>query len=102
MLRDARVLDTDGTSTTILAGLDGRRALVVLSPQLGDFDSAEYAEHLAAVADDLSAAGIALRFVGIGEPSAARKFAGFNGLPLDCVRATPDDLDRHDRRGHRH
>ena len=56
-------------STTILDGLPKKKqALVVLAPQFGDFDSAEYAEQLGAVAKDLAAADIALRFVGIGAP----------------------------------
>ena len=63
------------TSAHVLAGLEGKRALDVLAPQLGDFDLAEYAELLSAVLDDLHAAGIGLRFVGIGDAGAARKFA---------------------------
>jgi hypothetical protein len=73
---DAQVLDPSSrTSAHVLAGLEGKCALVVLVPQLGDFDSAEYAELLSAVLDDLDAAGIGLRFVGIGGAGAARKFA---------------------------
>jgi len=77
---------TSGATASILAGLEGQRVLVVLSPQLGDFDSAEYAEQLAAVGEDLASAGISLRFVGIGAPEAAKQFAAFNGLPLEFIR----------------
>lgn len=87
LVRGAEVLDArDGAATTILQGLEGKKALVVLTPQLGDFDSAEYAEHLGAVVNDLEDAGIALRLVGIGEPSAARKFAAFNNITADVIR----------------
>lgn len=55
----------------------------------GDFDSAEYAEQLAAVTDDLAAADIGLRFVGIGETGAAERFARFNSLPIECLRVDP-------------
>jgi hypothetical protein len=91
VLKDAQVLDpSTGTSASILAGLEGKRALVVLAPQLGDFDSAEYAELLSAAGDNLTAAGIELRFVGIGDADAAQKFAAFNALPLECVRVDPN------------
>ena len=87
VLQQAQVVDpTSGATASILAGLEGQRVLVVLSPQLGDFDSAEYAEQLAAVGEDLASAGISLRFVGIGAPDAAKQFAAFNGLPLECIR----------------
>jgi hypothetical protein len=89
-LRDALVVDPrTGSSASILAGLEGKRALVVLAPQLGDFDSAEYAEQLSAVVDNLAAANIGLRIVGIGSAEAACKFSAFNDLPLDYVRVDP-------------
>ena len=49
VLRGCQVTDPrDGSEAALLAGLEGRKSLVVLAPQLGDFDSAEYAEQLAA------------------------------------------------------
>ena len=91
VLRGASVLDpATGAAAPVLQGLtSGQRALVVLAPQLGDFDSAEYAEQLAAAYGDLGAADIGLRFVGIGDAAAAKRFAAFNGLPLECVRVDP-------------
>ena len=64
--------------------------LVVLLPQLGEFDSSEFVEQLVAVGDDLSAAGIALRVVGIANAAAARRFSDFSGLPLEQLRVDPD------------
>mmetsp|Transcript_5375 Transcript_5375/g.14952 ORF Transcript_5375/g.14952 Transcript_5375/m.14952 type:complete len:83 (+) Transcript_5375:1-249(+) len=53
-LQSSAVVDPrDGSTAPVLQGVDrggGPRALVVvLLPQLGDFESSEYAEHLAAV-----------------------------------------------------
>lgn len=55
-------------------------------PQLGDFDSAEYAEMLGAVREDLKRAEIALRIIAIGDVISAKKFAAFNGLDLNLIR----------------
>jgi hypothetical protein len=91
VLREAEVIDPNsGSKASILAGVEGKRVLVVLAPQLGDFDSAEYAEQLAAVVGELDEAGISLRFVGIGETGAAKRFAQFNSLPLECIRVDPN------------
>lgn len=60
--------------------------LVVVMPQLGDFDSAEYAEMLSAVEDDLDEAQISLRVIGIGDEASAQKFSSFNKLNLDLIR----------------
>jgi hypothetical protein len=59
----------------------GHRRLVVLLSQLGDFDSLEYAQALAAALPELEAAGIRLLAIGIGEEAGAERFCGFTGLP---------------------
>lgn len=56
------------------------KTLVAVVPQLGEFDSAEYAEHLTAVEEDLLAAGITLCMVGIGDSKAADTFSAFTGF----------------------
>lgn len=63
--------------------------LVVVMPQLGDFDSAEYAELLASVAEDLRRAKITLRVIGIGDSNSAKRFADFSGLDLNFIRTDP-------------
>ena len=89
-LRAATVVDPrDGSVASPLDGL-GPRSLCVVLPQLGDFCTAEYAEHLVAVAPDLRAAGLDLRVVGIGDARAARRFCAFSGLPLETLRVSPD------------
>jgi hypothetical protein len=60
--------------------------LVIVMPQLGDFDSAEYAELLSAVQDDLESNKIALRIIGLGDTTSAKRFAEFSGLKLDSIR----------------
>ena len=68
----------------------GSKALVVVMPQLGDFDSSEYAELLLSVLKDLEKARINLRVVGIGNAATAKKFSSFTGLPLDLIRVDPN------------
>ncbi|MFM7465769.1 MAG: AhpC/TSA family protein, partial [Cyanobium sp.] len=69
----------------------GRRRLVVILSQLGDFDSLEYAQALAAALPPLREAGIALLAIGIGEEAGADRFCGFTGFPRELlqVEATP-------------
>ena len=69
----------------------GRRRLVVLLSQLGDFDSLEYAQALAAALPQLQEAGIALLAIGIGDDAGADRFCGFTGLPRELleVESTP-------------
>lgn len=66
------------------------KTLVVLMPQLGDFDSGEYAEQLMAVRDDLQQAGIRLCLIGVGNVSSASKFADFNSVPTDVLFVDPE------------
>jgi len=66
-----------------------QKALIVVMPQLGDFDSAEYAEQLVAIQNDLDNAKMSLRIIGIGDTNSARRFANFAGLPLDTIRVDP-------------
>jgi AhpC/TSA antioxidant enzyme len=58
-------------------------------PQLGDFDSAEYAELLAAVLSDLQKANVDLRLVGIGNAESAKLFSQHTGMPLDNILVDP-------------
>ncbi|MFN9619890.1 MAG: peroxiredoxin-like family protein [Synechococcaceae cyanobacterium] len=69
----------------------GRRRLVLLLPQLGDFDSVEYAQALVPALPRLEAAGIALFAIGIGEAAGADRFCAYTGFPRACLQvdATP-------------
>ncbi len=65
------------------------KTLVVLLPQLGEFDSAEFCEPLAAVFPELQQAQMDLCVIGIGSPAAAKRFCDFIKLPLDCLGVDP-------------
>ena len=92
ILKDADVIDpSSGKSCKALDGiikkndpaswLQGafgngkRKSLVVVMPQMGDFDSAEYAEMLSTVEDDLKKCKIDLRIIAIGDENSAKKLA---------------------------
>ncbi len=64
----------------------GRRRLVVLMGQLGDFDSLEYAQALAAALPQLEAAGIALLAIAIGNEAGAERFCTYTGLSRPCLQ----------------
>ena len=64
----------------------GRRRLVLLLPQLGDFDSVEYAQAIAAALPELRAAGIGLLAIGIGDAAGAARFCAYTGFPAECLQ----------------
>jgi hypothetical protein len=64
----------------------GRRRLVLLLPQLGDFDSVEYAQAIAAALPRLRAAGIGLLAIGIGDAAGAARFCAYTGFPAECLQ----------------
>lgn len=68
----------------------GRRRLVVLLPQLGDFDSLEYAQILAPALPQLDAAGINLLAIGIGDQPGADRFCAYTALPRQCLQVEAD------------
>jgi hypothetical protein len=73
----------------------GQRRLVVLMGQLGDFDSLEYAQALAAALPQLQAAGIALLVIAIGNDAGAERFCTYTGLPRPCLQMDGEpDLHR--------
>lgn len=64
----------------------GHRRLVLLLPQLGDFDSMEYAQALVAAWPQLEAAGIAVLAIGIGDESSRQRFCAFTGFPSERLQ----------------
>jgi hypothetical protein len=68
----------------------GRRRLVVLFPQLGDFDSLEYAQALVAAWPQLEAAGIAVLAIGIGDGAGRQRFCAFTGFPSERLQVDAD------------
>jgi hypothetical protein len=68
----------------------GRRRLVLLLTQLGDFDSLEYAQALVPVLPRLEASGIAVLAIGIGNEASRARFCAFTGFPIERLQVDPD------------
>ncbi|PZD75234.1 hypothetical protein C1752_00509 [Acaryochloris thomasi RCC1774] len=80
----------DGEIAPILSGCESaRRLLVMVWPQLGDFDSLEYAWWLRREAELLQEQGIVFRAVGIGDRNSGKKFCEYTGFPADCLYVDP-------------
>ena len=70
----------------------GRRRLVVLLSQLGDFDSLEYAQALVQALPRLEAAGIALLVIGIGDATGADRFCAYTGFPRALLQVDAEPV----------
>ena len=71
------------------------KSLVVILPQLGEFDSSEYCEFLVAAMGSMDDNDVDLRCIGIGDANAARLFCEYTGLPIDRLLIDPNgDLHR--------
>ncbi|MBD2483980.1 peroxiredoxin-like family protein [Planktothrix sp. FACHB-1365] len=81
---------SDGAVTSLLSGCESSpRQLVLIWPQLGDFDSLEYAWWLKREVELLQAKGIAIRAVGIGNRTSGQRFCDYTGFPPDCLFVDP-------------
>jgi AhpC/TSA antioxidant enzyme len=79
---------SDGTIAPILSNCPPlNRILILVWPQLGDFDSLEYAWWLQQEPDLLK--DITLIAIGIGDRSSGEKFCSFTGFPADRLFITP-------------
>jgi hypothetical protein len=70
----------------------GARRLVVLLPQLGDFDSLEYAQALVPVLPRLEVARITPLAIGIGNEASRRRFCTFTGFPIERLQVDPEPV----------
>ena len=77
---------SDGNFLPILNNCESaNRILVIILPQLGDFDSLEYAWWLKRESKKLQENGIAIRAVGIGDRVSGQKFCAYTQFPEDCL-----------------
>jgi hypothetical protein len=66
-----------------------KRTLILLWPQLGDFDTLEYAWWVKRDRAKLEAANIQVRAVGIGDRTAGEKFCAYTGFPPEHLHIDP-------------
>jgi AhpC/TSA antioxidant enzyme len=77
---------SDGKIVPMLSGCESApRLLIAVCPQLGDFDSLEYAWWLHRDLDRLVTNNLTIRMVGIGNRSAGKKFCDFTGFPAEWL-----------------
>jgi hypothetical protein len=81
---------SDGAISAVLTGCESAdRLLVMVWPQLGDFDSLEYAWWIQQASAQLLAQGLAIRAIGIGDRQAGQRFCSFTGFPADWLFIDP-------------
>ena len=77
---------SDGKVVPISIGCESaRRSIVIVCPQLGDFDSLEYAWWLQRERQQLIDSNTIVRMVGIGDRAAGQKFCEFTGFPAEWL-----------------
>lgn len=81
---------SDGKTRFLLDQCDSTKPLlVILFPQLGDFDSLEYAWWLQQSHSELKRLNLTLRAVGIGNLASGQRFCHFTGFPEACLWVDP-------------
>ncbi len=79
---------SDGQTTPILQSTETAQNLLVLVwPQLGDFDSLEYAWWLQREADKLQ--NLTIRAIGIGDRASGQQFCEYTGFPTEQLWVDP-------------
>jgi hypothetical protein len=81
---------SDGKVAPILSQAGAPKILVLVWPQLGDFDSFEYAWWLQRASEQLTSQAIAVRAVGIGDRASGQKFCDYTGFPPEHLYVDPE------------
>ncbi len=77
---------SDGEIKPVLDGCSNTSKLLILIwSQLGDFDNLEYAWWLRREKEKISARGITIRAIGIGNRNSGIKFCQYTGFPQECL-----------------
>lgn len=81
---------SDGAIAPVLSNCElFPRLLVLVWPQLGDFDTLEYAWWLQREAFRIQKQGVVIRAVGIGDRTSGQQFCDYTGFPSDCLFVDP-------------
>lgn len=91
-IKGAQVIDPSSGSvcSPIPENNGNKKSLVILLPQLGEFDSSEFCEQLVAARNDLEEQNIDLSVIGIGDTKCATSFSQFTGLPMENLKLDPN------------
>ena len=81
---------SDGQTSSLFESCpSSKRTLVLAWPQLGDFDTLEYAWWVQHDCTKLERLGIEVRAVGIGDHPAGQKFCAYTGFPSEHLYVDP-------------
>jgi hypothetical protein len=80
---------SDGALVPIWPDHYEQRLLVLICPQLGDFDTMEYAWWLVKHMEQLTAQGITVRAVAIGDLASGQRFCDYTGFPTAWLQVDP-------------
>lgn len=77
---------SNGAIAPVLDGCESAHyTLVLVLPQLGDFDSLEYVWWLQRESEKLQSSGIVVRAVGIGDRPSGQQFCDYTGFPEEAL-----------------
>jgi glutaredoxin-related protein len=88
-IQQASLIDAVNGNPCQLSQKKDRKSLVILVPQLGEFDSSEFCQPLVQILPTLENEKIDLQIIGIGSLKAAQEFSKFTRLPLSNLKLSP-------------